>query len=253
MRNSLVVLALGLLVGPWAQGSKNQEKLVEKMDEIISPLESYSGWKNLAKLSPKTLVKLSAKNPGPVISVEEREVELDGKTYTIGFGIHSVFIAAGPKTVVQILTEPRYFHKLFDLDKAADQFPDRKKNSFRARIYKLVPGIETQDYVLSYRGKWKGTRWIQRARQLRDESGFALRDNIKIIEPVKGGSIHREVSIIYPLRWWARLFNGVMQKVTRRELAKVSGAIKCVAERVGPQTPMSDSLAESCQKVVYGN
>ena len=83
---------------------------------------------------------------------------------------------------------------------------------------------------------------------IKDEKKFALRDNVKIVEPNGQGAIVREISLFFPLRWWARLFSGTVRKITIKELAKINKSIKCAAEKVHAGNAMSDDLAKTCYR-----
>jgi len=133
---------------------------------------------------------------------------------------------------VGIIDNPIFFQALYGLDKPANISPPNSDGTYQARIFKLVPGIETQDFTLNYQGHWEGESWIGSAKLVKDERGFALRNNIKIVEPQGEGSIYREVALFFPLRWWMRLFHGTVQSVTEKEMAKLNKSIRCASEKV---------------------
>jgi hypothetical protein len=233
---------------PVADAAIPVETLKLKMDLILSPLESASAYRDFLKNNSEKFVKVDEKMQVPPVLVEDREVKHDGETFHIGMGFRSVYIEAPVKTVVEIANNPKYFQSLYGLDKPAEMGAPADDGSFQARIFKLVPGIETQDYTLRYTSHWEDGMWIQRARLVKDEKNFALRDNIKFAEPSGEGTVFRELSLFYPMRWWVKLFSGTVRSVTAKELMKLNVALKCAAEKVHKGEPMSDSVAKSCHK-----
>ncbi len=222
------------------------------MSKVLEPLEKKNGWQAFDLKYKRQWGSQNSKNPF-LATVDELEMKEKGSSYFVGIGLRSVFINAPPKTVVSIVNDPHFFQALFGLDKTSIVEEPKEVNHYQSRVFKLVPGIETQDFILQHDGQWEGDFWIQRAKLVRDEKGFALRDNIKIVEPFEGGSRYREVSLFYPLRWWMRLLNGVVKKETAHQMMQINKTVKCTAEKVASGIPMSQDLAKECHKLAAKN
>lgn len=218
-----------------------------RMNQLLSPLKTQEEWSKFVKVHKNTFGEVSEKLPGPQVGVEELVFEIDSEKYKVGMGVNTVFIKAPPKVVVSVVGNPDFFQSLFDLDKPARATPT-KEDVYEARIFKIVPGIENQDYTLKYEGRWNEKAWIQRAQLVKDEKGFALRDNLKIVEPFGSGSLYREISLFFPKRWWLRMLSGTLKSVTARELTKVGRALKCASEKVEGGSPMTEEIGKACHK-----
>ena len=121
------------------------------------------------------------------------------------------------------------------------------KEKFKARIYKKVPAIEDQDYTLEYTFTYKKPYTFIRARLDKDQKGFALRDNLKVLEETKDGLIAREISYLYPLRWYVRALGPTARSTMKTEMNKVSWMEKCLTEE-SPSFPPSDETITKCLK-----
>lgn len=222
--------------------------ILKEMAQTLSVLHTKDGWQSFLTQRKNQCPQADQKNPLPSAIVQTQEYEIDGEKINVGISCRSQFIAAVPKIVVQVVNDPRHFQDLYGLDKPAALGPVNPDGSFQARIFKLVPGIETQDYTLEYKSHWEDETWIQSSSFVKDEKHFALRDNMKIIEPSGSGSVFKEISLFYPKRWWVRLFNSAVRKITVRELAKLNKSIKCAAEKVQSGAPMTSELAQTCHQ-----
>lgn len=222
-------------------------KITEEMDKQVSVLLTRAGWISYIQAHPE-LFKDTQIEKDPFVNTEDLHVKIDNDDYTVGVGARSIYISAPPKVVVSVIDNPKFFQSLYGLDKPADTFPLKSDGSYEARIFKVVPGIETQDFILNYQGHWEKDAWIGLAKMVEDKRGFALRTNIKIVAPKGTGSIYHEVALFYPLRWWMRLFHGAVQSVTRSEMTKLNKAIKCAAEKVAQGAPMSNSIGKNCHR-----
>jgi hypothetical protein len=231
------------------------EPMTVQMENLLNPLSNAEGWRGFMAQHSDCLGGVDRSSPAGV-GVSDVTVNVDGKDYKVGVGCRSVFIAASPKTVVSIVNNARYFQALYGLDKPADtesagNSPGASlETSFDAHIFKLVPGIETQDYTLHYDTHWSGDEWLVQTRLIKDDRHFALRATRQIVEPAGGGdaAIFREVGLFVPLRWWMNLVHGIVQSVTKRELAKLNWSVKCAAEKVQQGQTMTEEIARACQK-----
>jgi hypothetical protein len=251
-----------------------EAKILDVMSDFLSPLENDKGWRPFLESHRTQFKELSAQESGPHVVVEELTTTIDGEEFKIGLAYNSVFAKVSPKQLVHILNRPQFFQYLYGLDKPAispiaravatsglptatdalSKNEEINEDIYNARIFKLVPGLETQDYTLSYKGRWDGETWVQRARLVKDEKKFALRDNLKVVEKSGDGSIYREVSLFYPNRWYVRLFPGTLKKVTARELAKVSEVVRCAAEEVSARKlagGLNEEVASECHRRTY--
>ena len=228
--------------------AKTMDALSAEMVKVLAPLKKVEGWTDFIASHPDLFGKVDEQNPNPFLAVSDMTLKVGEDEFKIGIGARSIWIAATPKVVVQVVDNPHIFTALYGLDKPADIYPINSDGSFQAHIFKLVPGIETQDYTLSYKGFWSGDNWIQEASQVKDEKGFALRENIKIVSPNGKGALFREVSLLYPRRWWVRLLHGTAQSIFKKELGKLNRSLKCTAEKVQTGSVISDDLARQCLK-----
>ena len=231
-----------------ARASIPVDAISEKMAKIIEPLESQEGFRKFVQEHSQEFFEVSETNALPQPPVEDYIIKIGAESYRLGMGFRSIYILATPKIVVSIVDDPQYFQALYGLDKPADIFQRRPDGTFDGLVFKLVPGVETQEYILHYSSHWEDSAWIQRAKQIKDERNFAIRDNIKYLFPQGTGTVFREVSLLYPLRWWARLFPSKVRSVTSHELAKLNAAIKCAAEKVQLGSTMSVEIAATCHK-----
>ena len=245
------LLFFTLLTSPSSKADnspKTMEAISSEMAKALVSLKKKAGWDEFIANHKDLFANVNEENPAPFLAVSDLVVKVDKDEYRVGMGTRSIWIAATPKVVVQVVNNPHTLMPLYGLDKPADIYPVNADGSFDARVYKLVPGIETQDYTLHYAGNWEGEVWIQEASQVKDEKGFALRENIKIVEPSGHGALFREVSLLYPRRWWVKLMHGLAQNVFKKELGKMNKALKYCAEKVQGGTAMSDDLAKACYK-----
>jgi hypothetical protein len=218
------------------------------MLKVLEPLKKTEGWNKFVSDHPDLFGTVDEQNPNPFLAVGDLPLKVETDEFKLGMGVRSMWIAATPKVVVGVVDNPHIFTALYGLDKPADIYPINADGSFQAHIFKLVPGIETQDYTLNYVGVWENGNWIQRASQVKDEKGFALRETIKIVTPSGKGSLFREVSLFYPRRWWVRLMHGFVQNIYKKELGKLNKSLKCSAEKVQGGVPMTEELARQCLK-----
>ena len=250
----------------------SSEKISMELDKIAEPLKDHKGWEEFIKKNSQLCGQVNTKSNYSHVEVIDQNREIEGQTIRVGLGCRTVFILAKPSTVVTVVDSPQFFQSLYGLDKPAvereitpstheitlpqnkvnaDQAVQTPKNNsvpYEARIFKLVPGIETQDYTLKYESHWENLVWIGSAKMTKDAKNFAVRHNVKIIEPFENGSVYREVALFVPIRWWVKLFSGLTQKVTKQELKKLNFSIKCAAEKVEKGEPMSDSIGKLCHK-----
>ena len=167
----------------------------------------------------------------PWVLVRKEKLNLDGKSITIGASYTQLMIRVPVEWLIRYLESPQWFQALYNLDADARmEGGGGEDGRFHARIFKRVPLLPNQDFVLGFSSSQSGCFWFQRAQLVEDRKRFAVRDNLKILESVKGGTVYREISLIYPRRWWARAAGGSFRKVMRRELHRLARALKCVVE-----------------------
>ena len=166
----------------------------------------------------------------PWILVRKEKMNLDGKSITIGASYIQLTIHVPMERLIRYLESPQWFQALYNLDADACVEGGCGEGRFHARIFKRVPLIPNQDFVLGFSSCQSGCFWFQRAQLVEDRKKFAVRDNLKILESVQGGTVYREISLIYPRRWWARAAGATFRKVMRRELHRLVKALQCVVE-----------------------
>ncbi len=251
------VLLWGLGFAPDAFGKLSDEhaSLLEVIREQSSALQTAEGWQSFLKKYSK---EFPVKENKPTDSVTVTKVMINsGKDeYTVGLGLRQVYLAAPIEKVCQILQTPERFRQLYGLDadsfgntateKAADLAPAAscEPRAFQARLVKKVPVIENQDFTLDYAAQSVPPYWFQRAKLVEDAKDFALRDNTVILEKSGEGTLLREVSYVYILRWVLRALGPQVRSVTETELKKISSAQKCAAE----SSSLTEVAAAACWK-----
>ncbi len=224
------------------------EHMAKKLDELSSPQK----WEDFVSKNGKLFPKLTKEAEKSFVIVQKEELDVQGSSYTLGVGYRQIFIKAPILRVKQILNSPELFKDLYGLDADANtdgiSQPEKREEltSFKARIYKKVPLVPNQDYILAYHNEAVGPLWIQRAKLDVDNEHFALRDNLKVLVATKEGTIFREISMIYALKWYVRFFGPGVRDVMTKELGKISNAVKCLAEN-GKE--VNSANAAECWKV----
>jgi len=179
------------------------------------------------------------------VKVRKEKLRLeDGSEVSVGAAYSQVFIPASMERVIRYLESPEWFRDLYDLDADArwGHGPNTGDGCFQARIFKRVPLLPDQDFVLGFSRVWHRDVWYQRGRLVKDRKAFALRDNLKILTPFDGGVVYREISLVYPMRWWARMMGPTFRKVMRREVRRMLGVLRCVIS-AGPVPERQRTMA----------
>lgn len=223
------------------------EKILAEIDKILSPLQTENGRLIFFKDHPGLCGKVDKTNLKGFVSVEPQVLKIDKEVLNFGLSCRAIYIEAPPSKVISTIDNPLFFQSLYGLNKTAELGPKSKDGIYEARVFKLVPGVETQDYILKYTPHQEKLIWFERATQIKDDAGFALRDNFKIVEPSGTGTLHREISIFVPQRWWLKMkiIGDFVHKVTLEELTKINVALKCAAENI---EPLSEAIAKKCHQ-----
>ncbi|MEQ1877504.1 MAG: hypothetical protein ABL958_12735 [Bdellovibrionia bacterium] len=232
---AIVLLANG------ASAAIPEKEILSAIGSKISQLETAGAWRDFVKAKPDTFPLV--KQGESTVVVDKMTLELKGDTFTLGIGSRQMFLKAAFERVKKILNSPVYWKYLYGLD--ADANIGEPGDVFKARIFKTIPVVSDQDYTLEYRNFENGGVWFQRAKQDSDKNEFALRDNLKALEKVDGGTLYREYSIVYVLRWYLRALGPQMRSVMEKELAKINVSMRCMAE--SPKE-LSLELAQVCGK-----
>lgn len=224
-----------------SQAAIPEKELLAAVGSKLNQLQTATSWKEFVKTNEKAFPSL---DKGPSVVVDKLIFELDGETYTFGVGYRQVFLKTDIGRVKKILNSPGIWKDLYGLD--ADAAVEGAGDSFKARIFKKIPVVSDQDYVLDYKNFDEGGVWFQRAKQFSDKNEFALRDNLKALEKVDGGVVYREYALVYVLRWYLRALGPQMRSIMETELAKANVAFKCMAEST---KEVSADLAKECAKL----
>src|SRR5690606_15004135 len=141
---------------------------------------------------------------------------------------------------------PELFQKIYDLDAestVAESEPKQKSpKQFKARIFKKIPAIEDQDYVLEYTIIEKKPYTFIRAKLVEDRKKFALRDNLKVLEENADGMVIREISHLYPLKWYERMLGPTDLSTMKKEHNKISVIEKCLVQESKTFPPTDDDI-----------
>lgn len=225
------------------------EKILKHFDERLSKISNKPEWQKYLKEHSADLPALTA-DSAPVTIVNKEDLKIENDTYPIGIGNRSAFVKTTLAKYKEFLTTPELFQHAYGLDgPAVVADAPKTPTEFLGRIYKKVPGIEDQDYTLKYKVVDEKKILFIRASLQADKKQFALRDNLKILEEVPGGVIAREISIVYPLRWYVRVFYGATMDIMKKEMTKISLVEKCILESE-PKTVLLPETSKECWKKI---
>jgi hypothetical protein len=211
-------------------------------DSRLDELTGVAAFDDFVKTHPQYFPEISFENPVYVV-VDKERVRIGKKKIKIGTSYLQVVIKGDPAFLRLMMESPHWYKDIYDLDGEASLGSVGEDGCFKAHIFKKVPVISDQDYILSFSCRSLENLWFQRATLVEDLKDFALRDNLKILQPVEGGVVYREVSYVYPLGWLARALSGMARKTMIKELKIMGNSIKCIAEKGLPFEP---SFAASC-------
>jgi len=189
-----------------------------------------------------------AKTANPSMVVEKEELALDDDTFTLAIGYRQIFIKGKADIMKEIWATPERYNEFYNLDGESKVEGNFTKDKFKAHIFKKVPAIEDQDYTLEYTVTHDGKFTFIRARLDKDAKGFALRDNLKVLEETKDGLYVREISYLYPLRWYVRAMGPTARSTMKEELNKVSVMEQCLVENTQAFPPTSETIKSCSEK-----
>ncbi len=241
MRRLWISVVFLLMTGVLA-GSVFRDAVMTYFDQRLGVLLNDGVFTGFVSEHPEFFPEVSAARPVHVV-VEKEHVRIANKKIGIGVSYLQVFIEGEPDYLRQMMESPHWYKHIYNLDRDASLGPVGENGVFKAHIFKKVPVIPNQDYILAFSRESRGDLWFQRATAIEDRKDFALRDNLKVIQPVAGGVVFRELSFVYPLNWWARALSGAAHKTMIKELRIMGNAIKCITEK---GAPFEVEFAASC-------
>jgi len=225
-------MALGLLFSgaPFLEGKSDkatqiQSAFADRLDKIQSHPE---GFERFRRQHPNLFPRDEC---GEWVMVRKEKLQLkNGESMVVGAAYSRVLIPASMQRVMRYLETPEWFQDLYDLD--ADAVIAHAGNAgdgcFQARIFKRVPLLPNQDFVLGFSRVQFTDVWFQRARLVQDRKQFAVRDNLKILVPKDNGVMYHEISLVYPQRWWARALGPTFRSIMRRQVRQMLVVLRCV-------------------------
>lgn len=229
------------------------EKILKNFDERLKKLTTKAKWQSYVRNNKIYWPDLTENSPTSTIVIKE-DLKIDNDVYPIGVGNREAFIKTTLSKFKTFLNSPQLYQFAYGLDAPANapervppttDSPLKSPHEFLTRIFKKVPGIEDQDYTLKNKlTQEKGILFV-RASLLEDRKQFALRDNLKVLEEVPGGVVIREISIVYPLRWYVRLFYGATIDIMKKEMTKISLSEKCILEN-DPKSILNPETSKKC-------
>jgi len=252
----MMKLIFAFVLGCRAVAAVPEKLITEHISKKISAVASPEKWKDFVKNNEKLFPPTSKNNPEIHVIVQKEELNIDGDSYTLGVGYRQSFIKAPIERVKKILSTPSIFKSLYGLDAPAEidstgsKMRSDSNKKFQARIFKQVPLMPNQDYILEYNNDDFSDLFLQRTKLVKDREKFGLRENLMVLESASGGTILREVSVLYALKWYVRFFGPSVREVTNKELAKITESVKCLAES-GKE--INDEAAGECWKISSGN
>lgn len=241
----VLIFSAILIFGNFSYAKIPEKEITEIFNTRLDELANATAFKKFTEEKVKLFPDSTKENPSMV--VEREELVLNDETFTLAIGYRQVAINSKKADFLKSLwASPELFQKIYNLDgNSKVEESDSSKNKFKARIYKKVPAIEDQDYTLEYTIKEEAPYTFIRAKLVKDEKGFALRDNLKVLEETKDGLIVREISYLYPLRWYVRALGPTTRNMMKKEMNKVSMTEKRLTEE-STSFPPSDELIEKC-------
>lgn len=247
-----VIIFLGALLSPLFYSSSSYAKIPEKQileifNQRLNDLANPESFKKFYTENPSKFPDLEKENPS--VTSEKEEIEVSDDTFTINIAYRQVALKSENSSFLKSLwAEPKLFQKIYKLDSDAivDE-PGSTASSFKAHIYKKIPALPDQDFTLEYTTTHKDNFTFVRAKLVKDETGFALRDNLKVLEKTKDGLVVREISYFYPLKWYVRFLGPTARSTMRSELNKISVVEKCLTEE-SSHFPPSDEIIQNCTK-----
>jgi hypothetical protein len=247
------LILIALLIGNFCYAKIPEKEILDIFNERLNSLANPKSFHEFVDLHQNLFPDPLKVNPS--MEVEREELKLNDETFTLAIGYRQVATKSGTKDKAAFLKSlwatPELFQKVYNLD-GESKVPDTddikdSKNRFKARVFKKVPGIEDQDYILDYTITHQYPYTFIRAKLDKDQKGFALRDNLKVLEETKDGLIIREISYLYPLRWYVRALGPTARKTMKTELNKISLIEKCLVEE-SVSFPPTDEIIKSCIK-----
>lgn len=224
-------LVIGMLTGGGLLPAEESSKIELIRQALSSRLDAIQWRADGVELFRRNHSDLFPREePGEWVRVRKEKLRLEnGKTVSIGAAYSQVFIPAPMERVIRYLETPAWFRDIYNLDGAAPlgEGPG-DTGCFQARIFKKIPLLPDQDFVLGFDRTWQGDMWVQRGRLVEDRKDFAVRDNLKILEPRDGGVMYHEISLIYPRRWWARAAGPTFRRIMRKEVRNILKVLRCV-------------------------
>lgn len=183
----------------------------------------------------------------PSMVVDKDKLMINDVTYSSFVGYRQVLIKGKPEILKALWTMPELFQKAYGLDDTSKVDGPSSKDSFKARIFKKVPAIEDQDYTLRYTITEQKPFTFVRAKLDHDKNDFALRDNLKVLEETVDGLLVREISYLYPKKWYVNALGAVARSTMKTELNKISFIEKCLVEESNVYPP-SDEIFKKCSQ-----
>lgn len=242
----LIILCL-FLIGNFSYAKVPEKEILEVFNQRLNNLANPESFSQFTQNHKNLFPEHKSENPSMV--VEKEKLTVNDESFTLAIGYRQVFIVSNKADFLKKLwSTPALFQKIYDLDdKSNIDDPAATKTKFQARIFKKVPAIEDQDYTLEYTVTEKKPYTFIRAKLVKDEKGFALRDNLKVLEETKDGLIVREISYLYPLKWYVRALGPTTRSMMKDEINKVSYTEKCLVEE-SSTFPPSDETLHKCVK-----
>lgn len=225
-----------------------EKEILEIFNQRLNDLATPESFKKFTKNQSKFPdLKKENLSENPSVTSEKEEIKVSGDTFTINIAYRQVALKSDNSSFLKSLwAEPKLFQKIYKLDSDATiDEPGSSASRFKAHIYKKIPALPDQDFTLEYTTTHKDNFTFVRAKLVKDETGFALRDNLKVLEETKDGLVVREISYFYPLKWYVRALGPTARSTMRSELNKISRVEKCLTEE-SSHFPPSDEIIKNC-------
>lgn len=215
---------------------------------LHTELLTKASWQEYIKTNQDLFPSVEDKNQIYVV-IKNKKVSFKEKTLGIDISSRQFFIPVTLKKAKETLSKPSLFEHMYGLDGPSQIGTAKRKEGhsleFQAHILKTLPIIPDQNYVLNYKWSQDKNLWFQNVTQVKENSPFALRSTLIVLEPYQQGTLVREVGIVYLKSALLRALGGPIRSMVKNELKKLSKSFKCTAMS---EDHLSEETAKKCWK-----
>ena len=211
-------------------------------------LPTKASWQEYMKDNKKLFPPIIEDKTQIYVVINKEKISFKEKTLSIDVSSRQFFIPAPLEKAKETLSKPSLFEHMYGLDGpsqiGASQYDGGDHLiEFKAHILKTLPIIPDQDYILNYKWSQDKELWFQNVTQVKENSPFALRSTLIVLEPYQQGTLFREVGIVYLKSALLRALGGPIRTMVKGELKKLSKSFKCT---VTSTDHLNKKIAKKC-------